>query len=152
MLGQILVCFREMLAAEKALVSGKGRWVGTFQNTMLFAINQRLFAACVSAPKNKYNVFFMLGNQPNYAVGEPSPAAFGMGVGLVCANAERGIHEQNALVCPFRKVAVFRRWTTDIRFQLLEDIFQRGGIWNAVLYGKAKPMRLSLVVIRVLSE
>lgn len=107
---------------------------------MLALVDERLFAPRVSPPKNKYDVFFSFGNQLDDAVRKPRPAAFGMGVRLVRAHGQGGVHEKDAFLRPFRQIARLRDAAADVRFQLLEDIFERGRFFNAVLYGKTQPM------------
>ena len=57
----------------------------------VYFIDKRFFTSRVAAPENKYNVFFLLGNKLYYAVGKPSPTAFGMGVCLVLSYGKGSI-------------------------------------------------------------
>ena len=72
--------FGKMPAAEKSVVSGQGRRVRTFEDEMLALIDERFFASGVPSPENKDDMFFLFGNNPDNAVCEPGPAAFGMGI------------------------------------------------------------------------
>ena len=55
---QISVRFAERLTAEKSVVGGKWGRMNAFYDTMLFAVNQGLFAPCVATPKNKHDRLF----------------------------------------------------------------------------------------------
>ena len=72
-----------------------------FNNKMLFGVDKRLFTSRITAPKNKDNVFLLVGNEFNDAVGEPRPTAFGMGIRLVCPNGQGRVEQKYPFVRPF---------------------------------------------------
>ena len=88
---EVFVGFRKGFASEKSVVGGQRGRMCAFDDFMLVLIDERLFRTGVSAPEDKYDVLFLLGNQTDYAVGEPPPAAFGVRIGGVFSYGERGI-------------------------------------------------------------
>ena len=63
----------------------------TFDDVVLFAVNQGLFTSCVATPKNEYNVLLLVGNQLDNAVGEPRPTALRVRIRLVSPNGKGSV-------------------------------------------------------------
>jgi hypothetical protein len=76
-----------VFTTEKSVVSGQGGGVRAFQNQMFGRIDKVFFASCISTPQNKHDVFFLFGYKFYNAIGEPSPTAFGVRIGLMFSNA-----------------------------------------------------------------
>jgi hypothetical protein len=104
---------------------------------MFICVDKRLFAPCISTPKDKHYVFFLLGNQLDYAVRKPSPTAFGVGVRLMLTDGKGSVQQKDSFLCPFGKRTVFGGVVTKVGFQFLEDIFKGRGLGGSFLYGKA---------------
>ena len=83
---------------------------------MFRGVNEFLFTACVAAPKNEYNVFFLVGYELDNTVCKPCPTAFGMGICLMRAYGKGSVHKQYAFLCPFGQSSVFRPLATDVGF------------------------------------
>ena len=119
---------------------------------MFVPVDERLFRARVPAPEDENDVFAPVADELYNAVGEPRPAAILVRVGAVRPHGECRIQKEHALLCPFRQIPAARDGTADVGVQFLEDIDERGRRLRSFAHGKAQSVRLSLVVIGVLSE
>ena len=122
------------------------------QYEVLVSVDERLFRARVPAPEDKHDVLFFIAYQLDDAVGEPRPAAVLVRVGAVRAHGQRGVEEQNALLCPLGQVARFGDFAPDVVAQFLKDVDERRGRLNALLHRKAQSVRLPHVVVGVLPQ
>ena len=141
-----------MPAAEKASVSRQWRWMYSFEYQMFTAIDKRGFLASVTAPKHEYEVLFGVRQTRDNAVGEALPAMVLVRASLMCANCERGVEKQHALVGPAFKIAARRHRRAYVGRYLFENIDERRRHGYAVVDRKTQSMCLIYIVIRVLTQ
>ena len=100
-------------------------------------VDERLFRARVAAPEDEYEVFALFAENADHVVGEPCPAAVLVRVGAVRPHGQRGVQEENALLCPFGQIARFWNGAAHVRFEFFEDIDKRRGRFHALFDRKA---------------
>ena len=72
--------------------------------------------------------------------------------GLVLADGEACVEQEDALPCPARQVAALRDGRTGLGLYLLEDVLKGRRELRSVLHAEAKAVRLSGSMIRVLPQ
>lgn len=72
---------------------------------------------------------------------------------LVCTHGERGVEQQNPLVCPACEVALCGRYgSAKVAIDLFDDIHQRWGHFYALWHRETQSVGLSGFMVRVLPQ
>src|SRR5207302_961335 len=80
------------------------------------------------------------------------PALVAMRVGLMGADGEHGVEQQDTLVRPGNEAAARRRGDVHVDHELLEDVDERRWRPYTRRHRKRQSMGLALVVVRILSQ
>ena len=123
--GEVFVGFREVPAAEKAVVGGEGRGVRALEYEVARRVYNRPFALCVTAPQQIDYPLFSLRNGFDDRIGELLPALACMGGGLVCPDGQYGVEQQHPLFRPAVEVAAGRYRCAGVGIYFGEDVPQR---------------------------
>ena len=134
---EVLVRFAEVAVAEEAVVGGEGRGMGGGEHQVLAAVYEGAFALGVSSPEDEDEVFFPVGQQADDAVGKGLPAVALVRACLVGAYGEGGVEQQHALPGPAGEVACGGWLGAYVVFNFLEDVDERRGEGNAIVYREA---------------
>src|SRR4051794_30191576 len=89
-------------------------------------VDELLLAPCVRAPEDEHDPFGLLVHCLDHRVGEGLPALALVGCGLVGADGERRVEEQDASTGPGLEAARAWRRIADVGLELLEDVHERG--------------------------
>lgn len=131
-----------MFATQETRIRRKGRRVGSFEDHVLFFIDQYSLVLCKFPPEHEHHVFSLLRNLPDHRVGKLCPADFCMAHRLSRPNRERGIQEEDSIFRPLGQVAMAWYCQADIVLELFKDIDERRGSGDTVLHRETKAMGL----------
>ena len=106
----------------------------------------------VCTPKEKDEVVFLIRESLDDGVGEGLPTFILVRSGLVGADGESGIEEENALVCPALEIACLGRSFSQVRSDFFVDIDKRRGNSDVIGDRKAETIGLTRAVIGVLTN
>ena len=148
---EVLVRFAEVAVAEETVVGGEGRGMGGGEHQVLAAVYEGAFALGVGSPEDEDEVFFPVGQQTDDAVGKGFPTVALVRACLVGAYGEGGVEQQHALPGPAGEVACGGWLGAYVVFNFLEDVDERRGERDAIVYREAQPVCLSGAVVRVLA-
>ena len=126
--------------------------MGRLQNGMAGEINQGELLLRRAAPEDKDNGAGEGADGPDHRIGERLPPFFLMGCGGMGANGQDGVQQQDSLFRPVVEGAAVGNGDVQIRIHLLEDVAERGGEWHAVAHREGQTVRLTVVMIGVLTE
>ena len=104
----------------------------------------------VSSPEDEDDRVCFVVDLADDGVREILPALAFVGIDFTGADGEDGVEHQDALLRPGHKVAVVWNAEADVVLQLLKNVFQRRGRFDARPHGEAEAVRLIFVRIRVL--
>ena len=149
---QIVIGTAEVLVAEEAVVGRQGRRMSRSQYQVAVAVDEGTFPLGVCSPKNEYQMLFFFSQYPYGCVGEGFPAMILVRTGLVGTYCQCSVQQEDALLCPAGQVAAGRHVGTDVTFDFLEDVDQRGWKSYTVVYRKTEAVRLSRSVVWVLAD
>ena len=124
-----------------------------FEHKVLRCSDEFLFAAGIAAPEQKDDRLLML--VLNFSIYGPVKVVqprFYMAVRLPAAYGQSRVRHEHTALRPLGERAVLGRYNAEITLQLLEDVLQARRRLNTRLNRKAKSVRLSGTVIRVLPE
>ena len=123
---QEFITLGEMAGAEEALMSGQRRRVDGLQNQVIGVSDECFFAACVTAPKQKYDGLFVVVELLDDCVGEFGPADFAMAICLTAAYGEGSVEHEHTFFCPRNQAAGVRSGQSHIALQFFKDVLQAG--------------------------
>ena len=115
-------------------------------------VDQRQFGLRGGAPQYENQMFPLFIQTGNDCIGEIFPAVFPVRASLMRADGQHGIQQQDALLRPADQRTGFRHRQIQVCIQFLEDVAQRRRKTDAVPHRKSQPVRLSVVMIRILSQ
>ncbi len=149
---QKCVCLAERLAAEEPSVCRQWAWMRRFQYEVVRIVQHPFFTLRRAPPQNKHNRPVLSVERHNRRIRKFLPADPPVGVRLVRPDCEHSIQHEYALFCPFRETSVIRDRTAQVIMKLLVNIYKRRGDFHALFHRKTKPVRLSVVVVRILPQ
>lgn len=88
----------------------------------------------------------------DHRVGEPFPAAAGVGCRLAITDGEHDVQEQDAPACPRLEVAVVRYDNAGVLVKLAEQVAEGWRRLDAACHREGQPMGLSGLMVGVLPE
>ena len=142
-----------MAAAEKAPVSRKRARVRGFQNQMAAVLgDEHFFANGKASPQQKDQVFLAFGKALDNRIGKLLPADLRVGGSLVRADGQACVQQKNTLVCPVFEVTALWKGDAHVVVEFLENVHKGRWRLDAVGYGKAEPVCLSRIVLRILAD
>ena len=97
-------------------------------------------------------MFAMSSQSLNGSICKLLPTQCGVTIRLMGSYRQRSIQQQHALLCPTGQIARGGNRCTKIGLNLLEDILQRGRELDTILHGETQSVRLSWLMIRILSD
>ena len=97
---EVAVGKREMVIAKEASVGTEGRGMGGLEHEMALAVDERARALGVAAPEDKDETRALGIEMADDGVGELFPALSLMAAGLMGADGERSVEEEDALLGP----------------------------------------------------
>ena len=103
---QILVGLDEMTATEETSIDRERRGVRCFEHQVFAVVDDVPFLSGITAPKKEDKMLAMLRQGGNGGIRESLPTLALMATCHAGLHRERGIEQQDALVCPMRQVAV----------------------------------------------
>ena len=112
----------------------------------------RYIFLCIAAPEYEHDVFAPCREGTYSRIGKLLPAAALVTARLMCPHGERGVEQQHALLCPSHKASTLRRGLSEVAAYLAEDIYERRREPYSVVHREAKPVCLSRLMIRVLTD
>ena len=116
------------------------------------AIDERRLFLGVASPKHEYDGIRFFIHQPHNLIGEPLPAAFAVRGSLAHLDRQHAVQKQYALFGPMFEEPMLRRSDPEIALQFLEDVDEAWRRPGSRRNGEAEAMRLSLTMIRILSQ
>ena len=122
------------------------------QNQMLRIRQHRSLLLRRTSPEQKNDRTVLRINRFDDCIRKLLPAFSLMGICLMRPHSQHGVQHQHALLRPFFQITVVWNIASQIIMQLLINIDKRRRHLLSRLHRKAKPMRLMLVMIRVLSQ
>ena len=149
---QILISFGKRAAAKKAVVGGERRRIGGFNDQMFGRINEGAFSLGVVAPKNEDQVFFFFGQPMDDSVGKKFPAFVLVRTGLMGADGQGGVKQEDALFGTVLETAGSRGCFTKIGVDFLINVNQRWRQRDAIGNRERKAVGLTGAVVGVLAE
>ena len=149
---EVTIGLAEVATAEEAAVSRKGRGVRRGEDEVLVAVDLDAFFLGVFPPEEENEVFLVAREVLDDGVGEGFPAAMLVRPGRIGADGERGIQEEDALLCPVLQVARGRDAEAEVVADFFVDVLERG--WGVDPFGDGERESVCLpgAVIRVLPE
>ena len=120
---------------------------------MLAGVDKCFFTSRKVSPEDKDDVFFFFWNLWNDSISKISPSYFRVACREGFLNSENTIEEQYSLICPVTEIST--QWgskTWVFIFYFCKHVSKTRRNLDSLLYRKAESMRLSLSMIRILSE
>jgi len=150
---KVSVCLAEVLAAEESAVCRERTRVRSGKNQVAaIGRDEHLLFDGKTAPKQKDEVFANLRKSLDYRVRELLPANACVTCRHVGAHRERSVQKQNSLVGPAFQIAMWWRCDAEVVVQFLEYVHEGWRRLNSKRHREAKPVSLTRIVIRVLSN
>lgn len=151
-----LVGLLEVAAVEEASGCAQGARVDGFENQVLLRVDLHHALAGRDAPGHEHSAASSAGgDEVNDLLCETFPPPVRMAVGLVGADCQAGVQEQNATVRPGREEAATVGWWDKRGEIVLETgvhVPQGTGCWRGWSDGEGESVRLVIIVIRVLAQ
>ena len=139
------------VSEPSSTIGTERRGMRTLQDKVALRVYQRCFAAGKTTPQHIDNMFSVVRKGTYAGIGKLLPAAPLMRCCLMSTHGERGIEQQNALLCPPTQTAGRWHLLAQISLYLLEDVNKRWRRRYPFLYRKAQTFCLSRLMIRVLT-
>ncbi len=152
MLSQVFVALEEMSVAHEAAEGTEGAGVCARQDEVSTAVDECGLASGGCAPEHEDEVFAAAVEGGDGGVGERLPSVSAVAEGLVLADGEARVEQEDALPCPAHEVAGGGDGCARLGLHLLEDVLKRWREGDAVVHAEAESVGLSGSVIRVLAE
>ena len=118
---------------------------------MTGAVYDGSFFLGITSPKYEYKAVTVSVEFTDCSIGKLFPTLSLMRTGLTGTDRQSGVQKQHTLLRPTRQVAAYRNRFAQVIAYLLENITERGRKRHAVVYRKAQAVRLTRLVIRILS-
>lgn len=126
--------------------------MGRLNEGVPIRVNQFCLGLGRLAPQDEDAMFGPRSQQANHSVGKFFPAALLVRVGLVGFHGQDSVEQQDTAFAPRLQVSRIRNRNAKIGLEFLEDVLERGWMFNTGLHRKGQAMSLALVMVRVLTE
>lgn len=149
---QVLVTKIKMIVAEEPPIGTQRTGMSRTQDTVPSGIYQRSLLAGRSSPQHEYQALTFTAQRTDYRIREYLPSMPAMAESLMLPYTQAGVQQEHTLLGPSGKVTALWHGSTRFRLYLLEDILQRGRELHAVIHAEAQSVRLTGLMVRVLTK
>eukprot|EP00404_Azadinium_spinosum_P052905 CAMPEP_0180781562 /NCGR_PEP_ID=MMETSP1038_2-20121128/47744_1 /TAXON_ID=632150 /ORGANISM="Azadinium spinosum, Strain 3D9" /LENGTH=206 /DNA_ID=CAMNT_0022817447 /DNA_START=23 /DNA_END=640 /DNA_ORIENTATION=- len=147
-----VVAPREDLATSP-LGDAQGTRMGRFDDKVARGIDDLPLLLCEVAHEDEDKTLLACIQDPHDLVGEMTPAALGMGIGLPTPHSERGVEHEEPLPGPLHEVPMLRSPELgNVHFELFVHVLEAGWRRDAWQYTEAEAMSLARRMVRILPD
>ncbi len=126
--------------------------MGSREHEMALAIDELSFALGIGPPKHEDDMLTLIIESGNSRIGEFLPPFILMAAGTMCLHGKGSIQQQYPLLGPALQIAAHRDREAEVAIEFLIYILQRGRYFHTIIDRETKSVRLSYIVVGVLTD